>query len=234
MYPADWKVGQPSDGSLAVGRLSCLVCGDGIWREYRNCSRHEHSQKHKSLVNFFEQESTLIPPEMVISGGTRPGERHFAFNRQSLVLGPLSYAFYKTQMGHLPFGFAMAEAGKDDRGSDKAIDDDSEQGPINLDYSLEETVDSIIIARTTSNLDEWLNRGLDIDSDSYLVDLINEEPQPPDFDYALGDLDIQLYFNGFATISYRYCITLFAAFQASGRRNLDMVSLAKQNGMSLI
>ena len=143
-----------------------------------------------SLVKFFEQENSLNLSETtlsVTSGGLRSREHRFAFNPQYSVLGPLSYAFYRTQMGHIPSDFAMAEVGGDDRGYDNAIDDDFELGPIDLDYKLEETVDSIIMAKTTTYLDEWLNSGLDIDSDSYSVDSIEEEPQPPDFDYAPGN-----------------------------------------------
>ena len=174
---------------MTVGRMSCLVCRDRVWREYKNCLGHEHSRKHKSLVDFFDQESSrdsLETTRTVISGGLGAEELSIASN-QSPILGPLSLAFYRTQTGHLTSSMKMAETGEDDRGFNSAASDELELGTIDLDYTLEDTVDSIIASKTSGCLDEWLSRGLDINSDSYSVDSDEEEPQAQDFDYTPGD-----------------------------------------------
>ena len=180
-FSADWKIGA---GPVADGQLSCLVCRDGVWREYQNCSRHERSQRHKSYIGFFDQDRLLHHSEISLTSLSNKGsgESLIAVNQQPTALGPLGYVYCKTQLGLVQLDLTAEETGEDARGSDKGSNDDYDLGSIDLNYTLEDTVDSIIAGKTFVHIEEWLNKGQDIDSDSYSVDTMEDE-QGPDFDY---------------------------------------------------
>ena len=50
---------------------------------------------------------------------------------------------------------------------------------------MEESMDALIVAQTTTPLDLWLNEGPEIDSDSYSLDS-EGSPELPEFDYVPG------------------------------------------------
>ena len=174
--PADWEAGTESTGSVADGRLSCLVCRDGVWRMYRNCSRHEKSQKHQSLISFFEWENSHTHSKITLTSHSTVGREEplIALDLRPETLGPLvDYAFYRTQTGRLPINMVMEE-NEDNNGSidDNVSNNEYDLGNIDLDYTLEETVDSIIAAKLSMHIEEWLNEG----SDRVILTQIHAQP----------------------------------------------------------
>ena len=99
-------------------------------------------------------------------------------------------------MGSTLISPMIANIDEDNKGIDDSVTDGYDLGALDLNYTLEETVDSIIAAKTTTWIDEWLNEGLEIESDSYSVDLNDEELSVPDFDYSPGKCILKLVLTG--------------------------------------
>lgn len=181
----DWKEGTIEERK--TGYLLCIACNDGTWRRFKNCERHEKSEKHKTAVlnlSFLSEE--VVQLEKCNSPTSR------SLPTGSSVPGPISRALstlrtHSNDGGfggtHIPDDFYFNSDHSDVEINSQRNDDITSFPGITLETSVYKS----IISDTSSALDNWLQTGPDIVLETYSDDNGElSEDSDSDDEYILG------------------------------------------------